>query len=343
MDIIGHFEQRAHICEQQGAPFTASLMRAIYRSATNKSVCGDLILNWPSNPEEDALALRACSAFHLLSLKGTCQALSKCFPPNKPTQAELMDGVGKAMHDHDQFIADRLIAAPQTNEINRCAILIAALAKISKATSLPLDVIELGASAGLNLLFDAFSYEFGGGRVGSADPVLAIAPDVCGDQPDLAEIINVRDVSGCDLNPIDVTTDEGAYAIMSYVWPDQSVRLNRLQSALNIARKVQPNVSQESAEAFLKRKLADRREGACLVVFSSIFWQFASAQVRSSIQESLATYGGRASTKNPIVWVQIEGRGKDSALVDSKIKYWPMEETFMLAESDFHANWVRFL
>ncbi len=342
MTVIAHFEQRARVCDQQGAHFTAALMRAIARSASTDTQCGTLILNWPSRPDTDALALRACSALHLLSLRGSCPDLMGCFPPNRCTDEHLLKTVQNTMKRFDSFIAERLKVPPQTNEINRCAILVAALARISRDMALPLDVIELGASGGLNLLFNEFTYRFRDGQQETPGSDLAITPEMLGSVPDLSEPFEVRSAEGCDLYPIDVTTDDGATELMSFVWPDQHVRLHRLQHAIEVARTHRPIVWRESADRFLERKLADRPDGACLVVFSSLFWQFASDDVQRSIKTSLDLHGKEATSSRPFAWIEIEGQGKHSTLVDTTLRYWPGQNSIRLAESDYHASRIRF-
>jgi len=72
------------------------------------------------------------------------------------------------------------------------------------ATGLPLRLLEIGASAGLNLRWDHF-------------PFL-----------DVPVTIRVAERRGCDLNPMDPTLDESRAALLCFVWPDQTERLQLL-------------------------------------------------------------------------------------------------------------------
>ncbi|HWP65341.1 MAG TPA: DUF2332 family protein, partial [Candidatus Limnocylindria bacterium] len=57
----------------------------------------------------------------------------------------------------------------QTNEVGRASALLPALGVIARRAGRPLALIEIGPSAGLNLLLDRFAYDYGGGRT-AGDP-----------------------------------------------------------------------------------------------------------------------------------------------------------------------------
>ncbi len=93
----------------------------------------------------------------------------------------------------------------QTNEPARCATLLPALAGLPA----PLALIEVGASAGLTLLFDRYSYDFGGQAIRGTDPeapVLRCA--VHGPVPVPAAVPDIAWRAGLDLNPLDVASED---------------------------------------------------------------------------------------------------------------------------------------
>ncbi len=93
----------------------------------------------------------------------------------------------------------------QTNEPARCAVLLPALAQLPQ----PLALVEVGSSAGLTMLFDRYSYDYGGYRLAGSDPdapVLRCEPR--GPVPLPPRIPEIAWRAGLDLNPLDVTSDD---------------------------------------------------------------------------------------------------------------------------------------
>ena len=83
------------------------------------------------------------------------------------------DGPGPGLAEaFTAFCADRAAALAatlsfrrtQTNEVARCGCLLPAFAAV--ADGRPLALIEIGASAGLNLRWDHFAYDYGGRAAG---------------------------------------------------------------------------------------------------------------------------------------------------------------------------------
>src|SRR5205807_2613061 len=113
-------------------------------------------------------------------------------------------------------------------------------------------------SAGLNLRWDHF-------------PFL--------DVPTAVRVVERR---GCDLNPIDPTIDESRPALLCFIWPDQSDRLQQFNDALEIARRVAAPVDSSDAVPWLQTHLADARPGVATVVFHSFFLPYLSDDTRGN-------------------------------------------------------------
>ncbi len=122
----------------------------------------------------------------------------------------------------------------QTNEPARCAVLLPALAQLPQ----PLALIEAGASAGLNLLLDRYSYDYAGYRLAGLDPdapVLRCEPS--GPVPLPARVPAISWRAGLDLNPLDVTRADDARWLSCLVWPGEGDRAQRLEAAIGPARR----------------------------------------------------------------------------------------------------------
>ncbi len=139
----------------------------------------------------------------------------------------------------DRLLADQaairavmLARATQTNEPNRCAVLLPLLARLPQ----PLALIEIGASAGLCLLPDFYGYDYGTVRLdpaGQGAPVFPCAPDAATPLP--AAIPRIAWRAGIDLNPLDATDPEQSAWLETLVWPEQTRRLVRLRAAVRRA------------------------------------------------------------------------------------------------------------
>src|SRR5690606_8980608 len=135
---------------------------------------------------------------------------------------------------HEELVAS-LDVPVQTNEVARCAALVVGFTEVLRATGLPLRLLELGSSAGLNLrAWDRWHYRSGSTAWG--DPGAELRFEACYHRPhpDLAAPLGpseaVVERRGCDRNPLDPVTDEGRLLLRSFVWPDQAQRHARLDA-----------------------------------------------------------------------------------------------------------------
>ncbi|MFV4649321.1 DUF2332 family protein, partial [Mycobacterium tuberculosis] len=93
-------------------------------------------------------------------------------------------------------------------------------------TGLPLRCLELGASAGLNMNWDRFGYRFGeGARWGDPAAAVQLSGEWEGCSPPTPAVLTVVERAGCDQNPIDVTDEDRAFRLQSYVWAGQALRM----------------------------------------------------------------------------------------------------------------------
>ena len=122
----------------------------------------------------------------------------------------------------------------QTNEPGRSAVLFGGLLHVASRTAKPLRLLEIGASAGLNLLVDRYAYELTSGRVlGDPDSALRLVAPWQGDLP--AGSFEIVERLGCDPNPLEPRSTADRLTLTSYVWGDQLERFERLRGALQVA------------------------------------------------------------------------------------------------------------
>ena len=154
----------------------------------------------------------------------------------------------------------------QTNEPARCATLLPALALLPQ----PLALIEVGASAGLTLLADRYSYDYGSRQLAGTDPcapVLSCRP--LGPVPIPAQVPEVAWRAGLDLNPLDVTDDDDVRWLECLVWPGETGRRERLAAAIETARRDPPPVHRGDLLTDLVALARQAPPGATLVIYHS--------------------------------------------------------------------------
>src|SRR5205085_2794304 len=115
--------------------------------------------------------------------------------------------------DDGTIEATILARSTQTNEVGRLATLVPAFAAVASG---PIALIEAGASAGLNLFPDRYSYSWGDGTIGSGPLLTASAR---GPVPLPVAVPTVAWRVGVDLHPLDVADDDAMRWLSFLVWP----------------------------------------------------------------------------------------------------------------------------
>lgn len=187
-----------------------------------------------------------------------------------PVIGQLRDLVGRSPAELTQVIMAR---RTQTNEPARCAVLLPALAQLPQ----PLALIEAGASAGLTLLFDRYSYDYAGHRLAGSDPgAPTLRCEPRGPVPLPSRLPEIAWRAGLDLSPLDVTNDGDARWLSCLVWPGESDRERRLAAAIATARRDPPAVYRGDLVTDLPRLAAQAPAGIHLVIYhTSVLYQVA--------------------------------------------------------------------
>ena len=231
----------------------------------------------------------------------------------------------------------------QTNEVRRSWTLLPCFLEIARRTGAEtLDLLELGASAGFNLLWDRYHYSYAAGEWGPVDALLELDGEERRPVPEslLALEPRVRRRRGVDLDPVDVTTDEGALRLRSFVWPGQEGRLERLDRAIAAVRHEPPELVRGDLAGLLPELLAERAPEALTIVIQTAVlgylgeagWERAQAALEEAGRE-----GGLA-----FVWTD-----RPAPDVHSHwglwLRLWPGGEPELLAHADFHGAWLDWL
>ena len=198
----------------------------------------------------------------------------------------------------------------------------------------------MGASAGLNLLWDRYRYERDGlAWADPASPVRLGGAIVSGTPPYDADAF-AAGRAGCDIAPIDPCSDEGRLVLASFVWADQRERLDLLRGALAVAAREPVAVERADGPGWVERELANRPEGAATVVFHSFVWQFVDDEGRERIGRAFDRAATRATPDSPLAWLRMEwGSGR----AEVRLTTWPGGEERLLAVASPQATDARWL
>lgn len=339
--VLKQFADQAIACEELGSPFTARLCQIMARRLDTRSRFGRRILEWDGDPYADNIALRACGAVHALARSGWEPNLTRAYPPNPTSENAVWAALADALQHNDSFLTERLSSAPQTNEVARSALILGAMLQIADLTQRPLDILEIGASAGLNLGFSDYRYALGDGRVwGNPAAPLVIECAWRGRIPPLSAPLQIIGRSGCDLHPIDPSNRDDRERLMSYIWADQTHRLQRTEAALALAAQEHRRIDRADAVEWLARHLSrPPMPNVTRVLLHTIVWPYIPAASKAQIESMLARAASAATRESPLVRLSIE---PDATPGSARIEmtFWPNGTSVTLGRGDFHGRWA---
>ena len=228
----------------------------------------------------------------------------------------------------------------QTNEVQRSWALLPAFLSLGERR---LDLVELGPSAGLNLVFDRYRYRYAAGGWGEAGAVLELTGEERAAVPAelLARDVEVARRRGIDLDPIDVTTDEGARLLESFVWADQTRRRERLRRAIEALRPDPPELIRGDYVDELPRVLRERTPGALTVVFQTASTPYLSQERYDELLRALA------EADTPLAWIstrrfsELETGREDG--YELEVALWPERGPRRVAHMGFHGHWLEWV
>ncbi len=290
-------------------------------------------------------AFRLLAGVHRMVLAGDAPELAAQFPSmgGDGDAAAAWPAIRALFASGRAELVDALAHPLQTNAPSRSKALVGALCLVAERTGLPLRMLELGASAGLNLRLDRFRYEQGGVGFGPEDSPIRFVDFIGGGMPPLAHGFEVAERSGCDLNPIDATTEEGRLTLLACVFPDEFERYGLLEEAIEVAREMPATVERADLASWVAERLAERRPGLATVVYHTIVWPYLPDDVRESAEATIRAGGDRATVEAPLALVAFEGSAHEPARIETHLTLWPGGERTLLAVSSHHPTTVNWL
>lgn len=345
--VRAHFVEQAQFCASFGSPFTAALLDRCVTDLDAGGPVAALVADWPGEPRADALSLRLAGALHAAALSKRDVDLAAAYPAATPAwDMEVVWPLVRAFLDRDRdWVRQVLASPPQTNEVRRSIGLLPGFLALAASYDGPIELLELGASAGLNLSWDQFSYQTESWRWNAGGSPM-ITTTWSGPPPQIQAIPRVRARAGCDQNPLSVGSPADVLRLRSYIWADQSDRLARFDAAVSVAQANRIAVERADAADWIGARLAARAPDAMTVIYHSIFWQYPPPATRTAITAAIEAAGARATSAAPLAWLRFE---PESALEDGSLKSyrtivdlttWPGGHRRVLADADPHGRMV---
>ncbi|MEO6125131.1 MAG: DUF2332 domain-containing protein [Ilumatobacteraceae bacterium] len=337
--------RQAFSCRSIGSPLYATLLEGLTTDYDGNGVTADLLDGVSAQPQHDALPLRYLACAHRLALAGRAADLARHFPSCGGTwdgsPAVVADFLTLAAAEIDEF-RNGVRRNVQTNEVGRAAVLASGFALIARRHGLPIAQLEIGSAAGLLSRWDHFRFDTGRSQAGDPASPVVFGPEWWAEpRPELTGQIIVARRRASDISPIDINTSDGRMTSMSFVWPDQTARFDRLAAAIDIAQRHWMDVERGDAGDWLTTHLAaGPSTGHATVVFHSIVWQYLPQGTRERVRAAIMGAGARATTGSAMLWMRMEPAG---AHADLRLTTWPGGGDEVLAHVGYHGADIRWL
>jgi hypothetical protein len=289
------------------------------------------------------------AAVHYLLLRGAQHKLRR-FYPNLGGTVRVEDE--DPVPDFIDFVAQNrdalapLIASKvtNTNEVGRCALLHPAFRMVAKEAGEPLNPIEIGPSAGLNLIWDRYGVRYHRGGETFAlpvpDPALTLDCELRGpNDPPLGPSPKIARRVGLELNPVDLSDPDQRDWLRALVWPGTHGRFERLEAALQVHASSRPEIRIGSALDLLPDALREMPEHQPVCVYHSfVVYQF-SREMREALDSILVMAGLR----RPVWRIGIEGSASGINAVTLTHYRDGVREEQVLAHCHPHGAWLEWL
>ncbi|MFH9612890.1 DUF2332 domain-containing protein [Streptomyces pratensis] len=323
------------------SPLYATLSRAIARTP-------DLLdLAARTQPGQPAPNMLLAAVHHILR-RGVKHPLAPYFTGHEDlTEDRAADLLTDFCRRHAGRI-QRIIStrSVQTNEVNRCTVLLPAFATLQQQLDdgRPIRIVDVGASAGLTLLWDRYTYDYNGHRLTlpDSDPDTVLHCEITDTMPPLAldPARFVRSV-GIEPSPVDVTDREATKWLVSLTWPEQTKRMHTLNCALAVAARTPPTILAGTAQDHLADIVDQTPDDQHLVlVFSwSIYQIFGSPGGRERLVDTLA----ELSQRRPLYEISIGHFGHDTPRMIMASHDGGVSRSDVVAHCDVYGTWLDWL
>jgi len=266
-------------------------------------------------PPEAHLPPALLGAVHYLLLDGLDHPLAEVYAGRSEADpAPLFVDVCRTHAARISALLD--VRRVQTNDCGRSALIGPGLTWVANHLDRPFALVDVGASAGLNLLCDRYRLDYGAkGATGPADsPVVAACEVLAGDPPIADQLPVPVDRVGLDRSPLDLADPDDARWLLACVWPDTG-RLDRTAASIRLAQADLPPVLRGDGVEGLPAVLARWDDGVAVVVMTTWAFAYFSLDQRRAFTELLVD----ASRRRPVAWLSADGAGTVEGLAEASL------------------------
>ena len=332
------FRSQAAACGTLGSPMYADLLGAMAEDIACGGPTRDVLDTLADGDTEDRgrLALRLAGGLHRLVLAGDAPELARSYPSVGGVWdvGAAWPHVRAALATHRESLRASLDQAPQTNEIGRSAALAGGLLRVADRFALPVRLIEIGASAGLNLCMDRFRFGSPSGWWGPVDSRVVLPGAWEGLSPPVDAPLEIVERTGYDIAPLDVGREEDRRTLEAYTWPDMTERLSRLRAATAVAQEVPVTLERRSAgEALDALELED---GTATVVWHSVMWPYLDDAEQKRVEARLEALGATAGPDRVLARVRLEADDRPEGRYPVTLTTWPFGEATVIGSGPPH-------
>ncbi|MEH7346686.1 DUF2332 domain-containing protein [Bacillus sp. JJ1532] len=282
-------------------------------------------------------------AVHYLLLKGKRHKLKEYYPSivsnPKPFEGAFHSFKDFCLQYQDEITSILRTRLVQTNEVRRCAYLYPVFNLIYEKTEKPLALIEIGTSAGLQLLWDQFSYSYGTNEVfGNKNSTLNITSEIVGENipfissapPPVSKRI------GLDLNTIDLIDEEEKLWMKSLIWPEHKERLLMFEQAASYMVKNPVQLVEGDGIGLLSEYVDRMPSDSTVCIFHTHVANQMPIEVRKLLLQTIQAIGKERDVFHIYNNIQDKFLHLDF-FIDG------MESNETIAETDGHGRWFRWL
>ncbi len=333
LPLVTHLRAQGGFCASHRSPMYGRFCEFLAADVVAEGITAELLARWAGPAEtaerlsRDVPGLRLLGGLHRLVLTRHAPELALFYPSVGGTgdSASAWPALRDALTDHRTELRAGLDQAPQTNEVGRAAQLGKGLAEIAVwSGGMPVRLVEIGASAGLNLRVDRLP--IGAGRL--IDPGPDSLPRA--DAPPYRVVGRI----GGDLDPVDPTTLAGRTTLTSYVWPDDALRFERLRVALDLANELPVDLRRVGAADLVEG--LDLEAGSVTVLWHSVMWQYVGDAERSRVLAAIERLGAAADDSRRFAHVRFEPREAGDRRHELTLDTWPSGRTRLLGTAPPH-------
>jgi hypothetical protein len=335
-------------CRILGSPLYAEILAIALGDIERGGPVARVVEDFEGDPVAAALPLRFMGGVHRLVLERTAERLVPHFPTvgGDPDGQTLEEDFLVEVDANAEFLRRYLDAPPQTNEIGRSVALFPGLAFALAGEQRPIRLLEIGSSAGLNLLLDQFNYQSTAWSWTGDSRGPLLEPVWTGAAPPIPDTIRIIERRGCDTAPVRFLEAAARRRLLSYVWGDQVERFERLTRAMDLAIGIPFTVDESDAATWLADRLEEPVADETLtVVQHSVMWQYLDGDTQAAVHELLGISGAAATDCRPLAHVSLEppGYGVGHRGMELIAQRWPGDGPVVLGYGQAHGaslDWV---